>query len=138
MKCKYERCKKELPEGHKRIYCDNKCMADQGLWIQAERNKEKMTTGICIKCGELTYRTGRYTPRFCDKLECQKVFAEESRTYKQRKNKARYCKNKRETAKQNRYKGGSILNEDGSIQEYYLTRGDPFRHGITSKWKDLQ
>jgi hypothetical protein len=129
MNCKNRNCKKELPEGHRRVYCDTKCMQAEGHAKQAERYKKNAIYGICIVCGDSTRKSGRHIPKYCRKPECQEV-----RNKEIAKRQVDRSRDYRETKREERKSGTeSVLLPDGSIPEYYLTRGDPFTHGICSR-----
>lgn len=132
MKCAYDKCGKELPEGHKRIYCDDNCMRAVGAAKQKQRVAAKMKEGQCINCGNTVYKRGRFMPRFCSNPECAKIFAELQREEGNRRvcNKDRLDRIAERLWLKNRE--GCILKDDGSVPMYYLTRGDPFAHGIVS------
>ncbi len=129
MKCKYRNCGKELPKGHNRIYCDNKCMGLEGKAKQTARLKQDAFYGRCIECGDVVRKTGRHMTKYCDKPECQKI-----RNELIAKKQVDRSKNDRmQERKKLNNNEGCVLLEDGSIPEYYLTRGDPFTHGICSR-----
>ena len=129
MKCKYRNCGKELPEGHSRIYCDSKCMGAEGHAKQAAKYKKNATFGVCIECGDPTRQMGKHIAKYCKKPECQKA---RNKVIAQKQLERSRNDRVQERKKLNNNEG-CILLEDGSVPEYYLTRGDPFTHGICSR-----
>ncbi len=129
MKCKNEKCNKELPKNHGRKYCDGKCMEMKGRLQQAKMNNKNAVYGECIICGDITRRKGRYTPRYCEKPDCQKAYTKERAAARPEREKRNRIQRREKDASNEK----SILLPDGSIPEYYLTRGDIYAHGICSR-----
>ena len=127
--CKY--CKKDFePKRHSEAYCSTKCREDMrrernrenSYKLSEERRKKKMADQAnfieCPRCKKKFWRL-HDRQRFCS-TECRKKTV----TYKSKQTKKDIA---------NKPGFGYALNPDGSINDYYLKRGNTFDGGFRQR-----